>query len=238
MLERITDRKIGRFGLLLFAFSPAAYAYSLAYGEPLFLLIAGLFFLSTGPVKSYVLGFLAALTRLTFAALAVASLADLVDPKTRWRGIASIGGIVVGFAAWWSYIALLTHDFWGYMQGSPSWYAMDGPTGSLTGLASILAVRQPAVLFTIAVILVVGIGTFVLVRRKEYRFALYSGACLASAYLVTWNTMPRLIVVAFPAFAAFAAILPSDRVRWLAVGISALSMCVLGASAVASYVIP
>jgi len=38
------------------------------------------------------------------------------------------------------------------------------------------------------------------------------------------------------AFAAFAAILPTDRVRWLVVGISALSMCVLGASAVAGLV--
>jgi hypothetical protein len=238
VLERFTDRKTAMFGLLLFAFSPAAYVYSLAYSEPLFLVIAGLFFLTTGPVKGFVLGVLAGLSRLAFGALAAASLADLWDPKTRWRGIAAVGGILLGFGAWWLWIANYTHDFWGYMRGTPSWYSNDSPTGSPTGLASILQSNTPIVAFTVVLAIVIGLGTVALFRRREYRLGLYSLAAFAMAWLATWNTMPRLMAVAFPAFAAFAALLPSDRWRWLAVAISAVSMCVVGALAVASYVVP
>jgi hypothetical protein len=238
VLERITDRKIGRFGLLLFAFSPAAYVYSLAYSEPLFLLIAGVFFLTTGPGKSFVLGALAGVTRLAFGALAAASLADLADPKTRWRGIAAVGGIVLGFGAWWSWIANLTHNFWGYMLGTPSWYSNDSPTGSPTGIASILMAKHPIVVMTVVLAVVIAIGTVALFRRREYRLGLYAAACFAMSWLATWNTMPRLMAVAFPAFAAFAALLPSDRWRWFAVAISAVSMGVVGALAVAGYVVP
>jgi hypothetical protein len=238
VLERATDRKIGRFGLLLFAFSPAAYVYSLGYSEPLFLLIAGLFLLTSNPVKGGVLGFLAGLTRLTFAALALASLPDLFDPKTRWRGIAGVGGLAVAFAAWWSYIAVITHDFWGYMRGSPAWYSMDGPTGSLTGLASILNAQHPAVWVTVAFIAVYLVGTLALLRRREYRLGIFSVACLASAVLVTWNTMPRLFAVGFPAFAGLAAVLPNDRARWLVVALSVVTEAVIGALAVSGYVVP
>jgi len=237
-LERLFDRKIARFGLLLFAFSPAAYAYSLAYSEPLFLLLAGGFLLTTEPVKGFVLGALAGITRLSFGGLAAASLGDLIDPKTRRLAVASLAGIVLAFAAWWAWIANLTHNFWGYMLGTPSWYSNDSPTGSPTGLASILRFQHPSVVFTLVVAVVVGLGTIWLLRRKEYRLGLYSAACFTMAWLDTWNTMPRLMAVAFPAFAAFAALLPSDRWRWLAVAISVPSMCVVGALAVASYVVP
>ena len=237
-LERLFDRKIARFGLLLFAFSPAAYAYSLAYSEPLFLLIAGGFLLTTEPVKGFVLGALAGFTRLSFGGLAAASLGDLIDPKTRRRGLAGLAGILLAFGAWWGWIANLTHNFWGYMLGTPSWYSNDGPTGSLTGIASILHAPNPIVLFTLALGAVIAIGTLALFRRREYRPALFSAACFAMAFLATWNTMPRLMAVAFPAFAAFAALLPSDRWRWLAVAISVPSMCVVGALAVAGYVVP
>src|SRR5260370_33588348 len=110
--------------------------------------MGGLFFAPPPPVKGYLLGVLAAFPRLTAGALAVASLPDLLDPKTRYRGIAAIAGVAIGFAAWWGYIAILTHDFWGYLQGSPSWYLMDTPTGSFTGLASILNAKHWAVWVT------------------------------------------------------------------------------------------
>jgi len=238
VLEQAFDRRIARFGLLLFAFSPAAYVYSLAYSEPLFLLAAGLFFLTTSPIKGYLLGALAAFTRLTAGALAVASLPDLLDPKTRWRGVAAIGGVAIGFAAWWGYIAVLTHDFWGYLQGSPSWYLMDTPTGSLTGLTSILHAKHWAVWVTVAFIPLYLVGVVALFRRKEYRLGLFSAACLASAWLVTWNTMPRLFAVGFPAFAGLAAVLPNDRARWLLVAASVVTEAVVGALAVAGYVVP
>lgn len=238
VLERVGGRAYARFGLLLLAFSPAAYVYSLAYGEPLFLLLAGLFFMTSGTARRAGLGALAMLVRLSGAALAAASVGDLFEPSTRRRGIVAILGVAGAFAAWWAWIAVLTGDPMGYMQGSPSWYAADAPHGSLTGLASILAAPHPAVWITIAILILLGIGTVSLLRRGELQLGLFSAACLASTWLVTWNTMPRLAVIAFPACAALAALLPNDRARWALVGLSAAAEAILGALAVAGIIVP
>jgi Mannosyltransferase (PIG-V) len=238
VLERLGGRSNARFGLLLFAFSPAAYVYSLAYGEPLYLLFAGMFLLNIGPVRAGILGVLATLTRLGGAALAAASLADLLKPETRRRGIVGIAGVVVAFAAWWLWIAQLTGNFFGYMLGSPAWYSADTPTGSLTGISSILAAKPTAVWITVAVLVLLAIGTLSLLRRGELRLGFYSAACLASTVLVTWNTMPRLAVVAFPAFGALAALLPNNWARWALVALSAAGEAVLGSLAIAGVVVP
>ena len=242
ILERVGGRSYARFGFLLFAFSPAAYVYSLAYGEPLFLLFAGLFLLNVGPVRAGILGVLATLTRLGGAALAAASVADLLKPETRRRGIVGIAGVVGAFAAWWLWIANLTHNFFGYMLGSPSWYSADSPTGSPTGVASFLdAMSKPVLPFmwiTVAILVVVAIGTLRLLRRGELRLGFYSAACLASTLLVTWVTMPRLAVIAFPAFAAFAALLPNNLARWGLIALSAACEAVLGSFAIAGIVVP
>jgi len=238
VLERVGGRSYARYGLLLFAFSPAAYVYSLAYGEPLFLLFAGLFLLNVGPVRAGILGALAMFTRLGGAALAAASLADLLKPETRRRGIVGIAAVVAAFAAWWLWIAQLTGNFMGYMLGSPAWYSADTPTGSVTGIASLLAHQPAAVWVTVAVLVLLAIGTLSLLRRGELRLGFYSAACLASTMLVTWNTMPRLAVVAFPAFGALAALLPNNWARWGLIALSAAAEAVLGSLAIASVVVP
>ena len=244
VLERVGGRSYARYGLLLFVFSPAAYVYSLAYSEPLFLLFAGLFLLNVGPVRAGILGALAMFTRLGGAALAAASLVDLLKPETRFRGVIAIAAVFAAFAAWWLWIAQLTGNFMGYMLGSPAWYTADTPTGSLTGIASILAPTQTspwvplADSMTVIVIVLLAIGTLSLLRRGELRLGLYAAACVASTMLVTWNTMPRLAVVAFPAFGALAALLPNDRARWGLIGLSAAGEAVLGSLAIAAIVVP
>jgi hypothetical protein len=238
VLEGVGGRSYARFGLLLVAFGPAAYIYSLAYGEPLFLLFVGLFFLTSGPIRSGVLGALAQLVRLNGAALAVASLPDLLSPETRRRGIVAIIGVVVAFAAWWLWIAKLTGNLFGYMLGSPSWYSADSPTGAKTGIVSILNAPQNAAWISAVLILLLAIGTVSLIRRGELRLGFYCLGCLGTTWLVTWSTMPRLAGVAFPAFAAFAALLPNDRARWALVGLSVVTEVVLGAMAIAGSVVP
>lgn len=238
VLERVGGRSYARYGLLLFAFSPAAYVYSLAYSEPLFLLFAGLFLLNVGPVRAGILGTLAMFTRLGGAALAAASLADLLKPETRFRGIIGIATVVAAFAAWWLWIAQLTGNFMGYMLGSPAWYGADSPTGSLTGIPSLFGERPAAVWITVAILVLLTIGTLSLIRRGELRLGFYSAACVASTMLVTWNTMPRLAVVAFPAFGALAALLPNDKARWGLIALSAAGEAVLGSLAIAAVVIP
>lgn len=238
VLERVGGRSYARFGLLLFAFSPAAYVYSQAYSEPLFLLLAGLSLATSGYARPAMFAGLAMLSRLGGAALAVAALPDLLRPETRRRGFAVIVWVGGAFALWWLYIATLTHDWFGYMLGSPAWYAADTPTGSLTGIASILNAPLGIVWITIALLTALLVGTIALFRRGEYRLAMFSLAAIGSAWLVTYNTMPRIVAVAFPAFAAFAGLLPNNKVRWLVIGVSAASEAILGALAIGRVVIP
>jgi hypothetical protein len=238
VLARVGGRSYARFGLLLFAFSPAAYVYSLAYSEPLFLLFAGLFLLDIGPLRAGILGVLTMLTRLGGGALGAASLADLIHRETRWRGVVGILAVGAGFAAWWLWIAQLTGNFFGYMLGSPAWYSADSPGGSPTGITSILLAKPTAVWVTVAILIVLTIATISLFRQGQHRLALYSAACLASTMLVTWNTMPRLAVVAFPAFGALGGLLPNDKARWALVALSAAGEAALGSLAIARVVVP
>jgi len=238
LLGQLGGSTAARFGLLLFAFSPAAYIYSLAYSEPVFLLITGVFFLTRLPVGAGLLGALGQLTRLSGAAIAAASIPDLLDSATRRRGIFAIGGVILAFAAWWMAIALLTGDPFGYLLGSPSWYLAQNPTPNPAGIAGILA--DPTGLGVLSAILVALLvaGTLKIVRRGDPRLVVFSASCVASAFLVTPDTMPRLVAVAFPAFGGLALLLPSNRTRWLLVITFAGFEAVLGALAAARFLVP
>jgi hypothetical protein len=201
VLFGIGGRSYARPGLVLFAFSPAAYVYSLDYAEPLFLLAAAAFFLSRTPGRSAAAAAVAMLSRLGGIALAAASVADLAKPETRRRGIASIAAVGIVFAAWWLFIALLTGDPLGYMQGSPSWFSVN-PIPPQTGLAAIVGPEQPGGILTGVYLFLLAAGSIRLIRRRQLGPGLYAAACVASALLVNWSTMARLASVAFPAFGA------------------------------------
>jgi hypothetical protein len=238
VLERFGGRNVARFGLLLFAFSPMAYVYSLVYSEPLFLLLAGIYFATTKPVLQILIAPFVQLSRLSGFAIAVAALADLRDRKTRVRGVGTILGVLAAFGGWWTWIALLTHNPMGYMLGTPSWYSMDALHGSPRGIESILHANHWSVVATIVFIPILAVGIVVLFRRREYRLGLFSLTLFASSFLASWNTMPRLAAIAFPVFGALAAILPHDRARWVAVMWFAATEAILAMLSVAGYVIP
>jgi Mannosyltransferase (PIG-V) len=214
VMERLRNRSYARVGLLLFAFSPAAYVYSADFSEPLFLVAAGLFFLASSPGRSAASAALAMATRLGGTALAAASVADLLKPETRRRGIVTIATVVVAFAAWWLFIAGLTGDPVGYLQGTPAWYSNSPyPVPYATGIASILHGPQPWVSITAVYLLVLAVATAKLIRDGDLRLGFYAAACLASTMLVSFTTMPRLASIAFPAFAALGELLPNHWAR-------------------------
>jgi hypothetical protein len=125
------------------------------------------------------------------------------------------------------------------MLGTPAWYDMDGPTRTLTGIPSLLFWQpKPAGAITVVVMVGLIIGAIALWRRGERRLAFFSAACIASAYLETWDNMPRIAASAFPAFAAFAALLPSDRWRWALLGASVAAEASLACLAVARIIVP
>ena len=212
VLERVGGAAYARLGLVLFAFSPAAYVFSLDYSEPLFILFAALFFLASSPARSGVAAALAMFTRLAGVALAAASVADLFRPETRWRGAASIAAVAFAFALWWAFIARLTGEPMGYMQGSPSWYAAEKVPQPL-GFGALFGETQPwGVLVTLYLFVLVA-GAAQLIRAGELRLGFFGIACVGSAILVALTTMPRLASVAFPVFGGLGALMPTRAAR-------------------------
>ena len=209
VMDRIGGRSIARWGLALFAFSPAAYVFSLGYGEPLFLVFVSRFFVAVEErltVRAALLTVGAQLTRLTGAALAFASIPDLFNRETRNRAMLVIGGSIVAFGAWWIWIAILTSNPMGYMLGTPSWFLNQRPNPIPVGIASFWDAHQEVAVVAVVFIALLVAGTRWVAKRGETRLALFCLACIASCALDTQTTMPRLVAVAFPAFVGLAAI--------------------------------
>lgn len=240
LTRTLFPQDVARWGLLFFAFNPAAYVYSTAYAEPLFYVATATFFAVSTPAGRGALAAFAQATRLTGAALALAEVPELLHPETRWRALVALAAAVLAFAGWWVFIAVLTSDPRGFLLGSPSWYAADGPAGSVTGLASILEARHGAVVIVVVFLLMAAMGTLRVVRigREALPLGIFAALCVGSAFLETWNSMPRLAAAGFPAFAGLAATLPTARSRWLVFVLFAASEVVFGALSVSGYLVP
>jgi hypothetical protein len=241
IFERIAGRRIGLWGLALFAFTPAAFVFSIGYSEPLFLVFAAWFFVAAEERRGLRAGIIAAaaqLTRILGAALAFASLADLFHRETRRQAILVIAGTIVAFGAWWTWIAILTHNPMGYMLGTPSWWLNQRPTPIPVGLGSFFDRDQWTDPIAAGLILFVVIGARWLVRRGELRLALYTFACVASCALDTQTVMPRLLAIAFPAYLGLAAELPSTRWRAGMLGVFVVTQAIFGATVTTKLIVP
>jgi hypothetical protein len=241
VLERVGGRSIARWGLALLAFSPAAFIFSIGYSEPLYLVFVSRFFIAADErlgLRTGLLALGAQLTRVTGAALAFASLPDLFHRETRRQAVYVILACVIGFGAWWIWIALLTNNPTGYMLGTPSWWLNQRPTAIPVGLGSMFDRDQWTSPIAAALLILVALGGRWLFKRGETRLALFVFAVLASCMLDTQTVMPRLLLIAFPAFGGMAAILPSNRWRWILLGAFALTQVVFGAYVTQLYVVP
>ncbi|HEX7951135.1 MAG TPA: mannosyltransferase family protein [Candidatus Limnocylindrales bacterium] len=241
VIERVGGRSIARWGLALLAFSPAAFIFSVAYSEPLFVVFVAAFFVAAGDrdaARSGLLAVLAGLTRVTGAALAFASLPDLVHRETWRQGVLVIAGSILAFGAWWTWIALLTGNPTGYMLGTPSWWENFRATPIPVGFLSFFDRDQWTSPIAAALIVLVTLGTRWLVTKGELRLAFFCFAVLMSTMLDTQTVMPRLLLIAFPAYAGMAAILPSARWRWVLLGAFAITQVVFGAAVTERYIVP
>ena len=204
VLRGMVPSGTARRATVLFAFAPPAYVASLAYSEPLFLVLAAGAFLALtrAPATGAALTALAQLTRLVGSAISIAALARAWSRPGRSTLMVVATGPAT-FAAWFVLVAFLTSDPFGYLRGSPSWYRTLGPTG----LASIWdGLQEPNPIPLIAVIFtgVVLLGTVGLIRG-HLDMAAYSAVCVLPAILLgQWPSMPRLAWIAFPAFVPIA----------------------------------
>jgi hypothetical protein len=241
VLETIGGRTIARWGLAFLAFSPAAFIFSVPYSEPLFLVFVSRFFIAADArdtVRSGLLAVLTQLVRVTGAALAFASLPDLFNRETRRQGLIVIGGCILAFGAWWIWIALLTHNPTGYMLGTPSWWLNFRATPIPVGFLSFFDRDQWVSPIAAALLVLVALGTRWLVKQGELRLAFYCFAILMSCMLDTQTVMPRLLLIAFPAYGGMAAILPSTRWRAALLVAFAATEIVFGAAVTERYIVP
>jgi len=187
--------------VVLLAFSPPAYVFSMAYSESLFLLIAALFFLDRFGRLSPFLGLLAALARVSGLAIGAAAAAVLVlRREARLGPFLVCASVALGFGLWWVYIWQLTGRFTGWMQGSPSFSPYNGAGSVIHELDT----RFTFELLWAGFVLLMLLGSLLLLRRRP-DLGLYALAAIGMSLVgAPAHSMPRHSMVAFPAFAAIA----------------------------------
>ncbi len=205
------ERGTARVGLALVAFGPAAYIFSLAYSESLFLLLAAASFCTWGARRAAFVA-LAQLTRLMGLGLAIGGLAEMIRPARRREGALVFIGGAVAFAVWLGYIWWLTGDPFGYLRGSPSWIrATIGPQSLVEAPLGLGA-------FSLGYTLLMLLGSIRLLRDRQLGAGVFSFlAALTAITLASWSEAPRYAMAGFPASLGLALIVSTPRARWLLV---------------------
>jgi hypothetical protein len=191
-------------GTALLAFAPPAYVFSMAYSESLFALLAAMSFLAVRSLWRGPIGLAASLTRALGLAIVVSAALEVLlsHGRTRRAAVAAVIGGALGFAAWWTYVAILTGNPMGYLEGTPGWTADPG-LGQFVHVFTKPSFQQAA---WVAYLVVVVISAVLLVRR-ERELGVFVIATLAIG-LLTWtamHSMPRYTLAAFPVFAGLGA---------------------------------
>ncbi len=186
-----------RRGVLLLAFAPSAYVLSMAYSEPLFLLVVGLAFLRPARAGGMLAAAASVLVRVAGLAVLAAKLAVWLQDRRERRALLTAIAVGLAFAAWWAYIWWLTGDPAGWTRGSLDW-------GRVGGIRGILDVVEKPTLFPLAalafvLLMLIGAGWVI---RRDLELGVYSIVAIGLGVLGGWVTsMPRYALVAFPVFA-------------------------------------
>lgn len=232
VLEPAFGRRTALWAVAFVGFAPSSFILSMAYSEPLFLLAAAAFFLSgRASIRRPVLAAIAQATRVTGFALGATAIPALARSRGRdghaWLTL--IAPLLV-FAGWWLFLAALTGNPGGFLEGTPNWLHVtgqqSGPLSFLPDLARDGRYQRPIVIWAVFAIGVI-LGTVRLIRRGLAEFGWYAVAAMVPTLLfASWQSMPRHALVAVPAIAA--AVQPvRERWRWLLLGLSILAEIVV-----------
>jgi hypothetical protein len=187
---------------LLLAFSPGAWTFSMGYSEGLFLVVAALAFLSTGPGRRGLVVLIAGVTRIAGLPLVAVDGLRFVRSRGRDRGALAVALLgAAGFAAWWSVVALVSGDPLGFLKGSPDWSKISG----LGQVVAVVTTPRPDLLVQLLVFALVAVGGIVVLRRR-WELGVFTLLTLALGLLPGGfvSSMPRYALAAFPGFAGLA----------------------------------
>ena len=218
VLRRRLGLTAARWGIVLLAFSPPAFVLSMAYSEPLFLLLLGLVLaVRSGPLKA-ALGFCLGGARVSSLALALGSGVRWLRDWRDWRALLTAAAIGAGFAAWWAFIWVLTGDPLGWFQGSAQWSHSLGFEGIRRAVESFSTPRLGALLFVGAIL-----AASLALARRDLELGILSVVAIGLSIVgAPVESMPRHALVAFPAFGMLATRLGPRRSLWLAIGFAIL----------------
>jgi len=211
VLERQFGRTTAAWGTALLAFAPPAYVLSMAYSEPLYLLLVGALFATRSGVLRGLLGAAVGVTRLTGVAVATAAGLRWLRNWRDWAALATAVGVGLAFAAWWAFIWVLTGDPLGWFQGSAQW-------GHRLGLAGIYAaIAEPTMIKTgYLTFVALMLGASFLLLRRNLELGLYCVLAIVLSLIgAPVESMPRHAMVAFPAFGLIADRLGPKRSAFL-----------------------
>jgi hypothetical protein len=224
VLERHFGTDAARRGVSLLAFSPAAYVFSMAYSEPLFLLLTGLYFLGRTRPLSPILAGLAMLTRVTGLAIAASAAASWLRDRRDWSALFTVLTAGAVFGGWLLFIWHLTGEPTGWLKGSPSWQ-------TVLGIPAILQVFQfwyTNWLFNVAFAGVL-LGGAIWLLRTNLELGVYSAVAIAMSVLgAPVDSMPRHAMMAFPVFAFFGARLGHRKSIALVIGLAVIQVWYVG----------
>jgi len=194
------DERVAMGAILLLAFNPAAYVFSMAYSESLFVLLLALFFMVETRLPAPIAAGFAMLTRVSGLAIGASQAVMLIIRReARPIRILSVIAVVAVFAGWWVFIWQLTGNFKGWLEGSASWSRSLGPASVLRALH-----RQEGIqaLLWLSFVGLMFLGSAMLLRKYP-QYALFGMIAIAMSVIgAPVSSMPRHSMIAIPAFAA------------------------------------
>jgi len=224
VLERHFGTDGARRGVALLAFSPAAYVFSMAYSEPLFLLLTGLYFLSLMRPLSPALAGLAMLTRVTGLAIGASAAVRWIRDRRDWTALFTAVATGAAFGAWLLFIWRLTGDPAGWVKGSPSWQTELG----IPAILKIFEYWYTNWLFNVTFALVL-LGGAIWLLRTNIELGVYSAVAIGMSLLgAPVDSMPRHAMMAFPVFAFFGARLGHRKSIALVIGLAVMQVWYVG----------
>jgi hypothetical protein len=192
-------------GIALFAFAPPAFVFSMVYSESLFVLLGASSLLAMRRLSRWALpaAFLAGLTRVTAVVIALSALVRAIQSGGRARRIAlgSVVAVGLALALWSGYVMVLTGDWMSWIQAGTNWRpGTAGPQALLNYLEHPTASSIPRIGFVV----LIGVASLRLLAIDR-EMAAYALGCVGLALVAgaTWS-IPRYVLVAFPAFGVLA----------------------------------
>jgi Mannosyltransferase (PIG-V) len=201
LLADVFGPTVATRGTALLAFAPPAFVFSLVYTESLFVLLSAAVLLGMrrGARWAIPAAFLVGLTRVTALAVGAAAAVGVVRRGGRPRRIALASGsaLAIALLAWAAYNAHLTGDWLGFVHASTDWVP---GTAGLPVLARELAGHSASQIPRLAFVILVTVASIRLLW-VDVELAAYALGCvvLGVGFGVIWS-MPRFVLVAFPAF--------------------------------------